>query len=41
MGAAHQRLADDLGLRMEHFDVVLELLGASLVDLSVPQVSHL
>ena len=37
MGAAHQRLANDLGLQLEHFDVVLELLGASLIDLHVTQ----
>ena len=39
MGVAHQRLANDLGLQMEHFDVVLELLGASLLDLHVSQAS--
>ncbi len=37
MGAAHQRLIDDMGLQMEHFDVVLELLGNSLIDLHVTQ----
>ena len=39
MGVAHQRLANDLGLQMEHFDVVLELLGASLLDLHISQAS--
>ena len=38
MTAAHQRLVNDMGMRMEHFDIVLEHLGASLDDLNVPQV---
>jgi truncated hemoglobin YjbI len=38
MTSAHQRLAKDLGMRMEHFDIVLEHLGASLHDLNVPEV---
>ena len=38
MTAAHQRLVNDMGMRMEHFDIVLEHLGASLEDLKVPQV---
>ncbi|CAK0782363.1 hypothetical protein CVIRNUC_005651 [Coccomyxa viridis] len=36
MTAAHQRLVNDMGMRMEHFDIVLEHLGASLEDLNVP-----
>jgi hemoglobin len=35
MRKAHQRLVDDLGLSDEHFDVVVELLGATLKDLGV------
>lgn len=38
MTAAHQRLVNDMGMRMEHFDIVLEHLGASLEDLNVPSV---
>ena len=38
MTAAHQRLVNDMGMRMEHFDIVLEHLGASLQDLKVPPV---
>ena len=38
MTAAHQRLVNDMGMRMEHFDVVLEHLGASLEDPKVPPV---
>ena len=38
MTAAHQRLVNDMGMRMEHFDIVLEHLGASLEDLRVPPV---
>ena len=40
MTAAHQRLVNDMGMRMEHFDIVLEHLGASLEELKVPQVCH-
>lgn len=38
MTAAHDRLARDLGMRMEHFDIVLEHLGGALRDLQVPEV---
>ena len=38
MTAAHQRLVNDMGMHMEHFDIVLEHLGASLEDLKVPPV---
>ena len=38
MTAAHQRLVNAMGMRMEHFDIVLEHLGASLEDLKVPPV---
>lgn len=40
MTAAHQRLANDMGMRMEHFDIVLEHLGRALADLNVPEVQH-
>lgn len=41
MTAAHSRLAQELGMRMEHFDIVLEHLGGALHDLQVPEVgSH-
>lgn len=38
MTSAHRRLAREMDMRMEHFDVVLEHLAASLQDLNVPQV---
>ncbi len=38
MTAAHSRLARDMGMRMEHFDIVLEHLGSALRDLQVPEV---
>lgn len=38
MTAAHQRLADEMGLCIEHFDVVKEVLAASLADVHVPLV---
>lgn len=37
MTVAHQRLVNALGMRMEHFDIVLHHLGASLQDLNVPE----
>lgn len=37
MTVAHSRLAQDLGMRMEHFDIVLEHLGGALRDLQVPE----
>lgn len=39
MTSAHDRLARDLGMRMEHFDIVLEHLGGALRDLQVPEVT--
>lgn len=38
MSTAHARLAREMDMRMEHFDIVVEHLGASLQDLNVPQV---
>ena len=38
MTAAHQRLAHEMGLCIEHFDVVREVLAASLADVHVPLV---
>jgi len=38
MTVAHQRLVDTLGMRMEHFDIVLHHLGSSLQDLNVSEV---
>ncbi|EIE20060.1 hypothetical protein COCSUDRAFT_18855 [Coccomyxa subellipsoidea C-169] len=38
MTAAHDRLARNMGMRMEHFDVVLEHLEGALRDLQVPEV---
>lgn len=35
MRQAHQRLVDDLGLTDEHFDAVIENLGATLKELGV------
>ena len=40
MQAAHERLAAQQGMRMEHFDIVLEHLGAALHELGVPEVIH-
>ena len=39
MTSAHQRLVREYNLRMEHFDLVLQHLGASLKELGVPDVS--
>ena len=36
MRAAHERLVNEMGLTDEHFDAVLENLGATLQDLGVP-----
>ena len=36
MNAAHKRLVEDMGLSDEHFDAVLENLGATLKELGVP-----
>ena len=38
MTAAHQRLVNQMGMKMVHFDIVLEHLAASLQDLKVPEV---
>lgn len=38
MTQAHARLVREYGMTMEHFDVVLELIGASLIELEVPEV---
>jgi len=35
MRAAHKRLVDDMGLSDEHFDAVIENLGATLKELGV------
>jgi len=37
MTQAHARLVREYGMTMEHFDVVLELIGASLIELEVPE----
>lgn len=37
MTIAHQRLVNAMGMRMEHFDIVLHHLAASLQDLHVPE----
>ena len=36
MRQAHQRLVDDLGMNDNHFDAVIENLGATLQELNVP-----
>jgi len=36
MRVAHKRLVDDMGLGDEHFDAVMEDLGAALKELGVP-----
>jgi hemoglobin len=36
MRVAHKRLVDDMGLGDEHFDAVMENLGAALKELGVP-----
>ena len=38
MTSAHSRLARDMDMRMEHFDIVLEHLGGALSDLHVSEV---
>lgn len=37
MTSAHSRLVKQYGLRMDHFDIVLEHLGGALTDLNVPE----
>lgn len=37
MRQAHKRLVEEMGLSDEHFNAVMENLGATLVDLGVPQ----
>ena len=38
MTTAHSRLAKEMGMRMEHFDIVLEHIGGALRDLDVSEV---
>ncbi|MEO0794929.1 MAG: group 1 truncated hemoglobin [Verrucomicrobiota bacterium] len=37
MGPAHARLVEEMGLNDTHFDAVIENLGATLVELNVPE----
>ncbi len=37
MAVAHRRLVEELGLNDTHFDAVMENLGATLVELGVPE----
>lgn len=38
MTTAHNRLAKEMGMRMEHFDIVQEHIGGALRDLDVSEV---
>ncbi|BDA45265.1 probable group 1 truncated hemoglobin [Coccomyxa sp. Obi] len=38
MTTAHNRLAKEMGMRMEHFDIVVEHIGGALRDLHVSEV---